>query len=478
MSCPRPAGFSRGLLILIAFHALIQGCATLPSVRLARQLPISQSDVPLEIEGPSGALSAGRAADTSEKITDGAKGTLLDAYLGTSAALIGEPLIIGNRVDLLVDGPDTYKAMFEAMKAARRSIDLESYIFDEVEQDGTLLSTLLAARVADGVQVRVLVDGVGSIGAGEMLEMLRSMGVRTCVFNPVKTTFFRPARLNHRDHRKIVVVDSDDAFAGGINFSRVYRSGSSLFSGGRGSSKGATAGGDAALEDGWRDTHVRIRGPGARRMSELFADTWAKQDCDVDGVVDTALAEVPKAGETVIQVIPSSPDSEQNLTYISVLGAVAFARVSIAVTMAYFVPDDRLEAELCAAAGRGVDVRMILPGFSDFTGVFHAGRAHYATLLACGVRLYEQQTAFLHAKTVVVDGVWSTVGSTNWDWRSFVHNDEVSVVVIDEAFAGRMRQLFEDDLANSTEITAEEWETRPWLDRVREKFWTGFEWLL
>jgi len=460
----RPAGslLASSLLVLAA------GCATLPSVRLARQLPLTESGLPLAVQGPSGELPRARADDASIRIAGAAEGTLLDTYLGMSAALIGEPLIIGNRVDLLVDGPQTYTAMFQAMQAARESIDLQSYIFDEVDQDGTRLSALLAARVASGVRVRVLVDGVGSLGAGATLEALRASGIRTCVFNPVASTFFRPARLNHRDHRKIVVVDGDDSFAGGINFSRVYRSGSSLFNSDR----------KQALLEGWRDTHVRIRGPGARRMAELFADTWAKQDCGAEPEVDAIREQVPKAGETVIQVIPSSPDSEQNLTYVSVLGAVAFARESIAVTMAYFVPDERLEDELCAAASRGVDVRLILPAFSDFTGVFYAGRAHYARLLEGGVRIYEQQNAFLHAKTVVVDGIWSTVGSTNWDWRSFVHNDEVSVVVIDEAFAGRMHALFEEDLANSREITATEWAERSWRDRALERFWVGFERLL
>lgn len=468
MRCLRPAGpFLASLLLVFA-----QGCATLPSVRLARQLPLTQSTVALQVEGPAGEVSSARAADTSQKIVGAAGGTLLDYYLGMSAQLIGEPLIIGNRTDLLVDGPATYKAMFEAMKAARRSIDLQSYIFDEVDQDGTLLSALLADRVRAGVQVRVLVDGVGSLAAGDALEALRTQGIRTCVFNPVGNTFFRPARLNHRDHRKIVVVDSDDAFAGGINFSRVYRKGSSP-----GSSVFRSAPKEA-VQEGWRDTHIRIRGPAARRLAELFADSWAKQDCGTDGEVTAVREQVPKGGETVVQVIPSSPDSERNLTYLSVVGAVAYARESIAVTMAYFVPDDTLEDQLCAAVARGVDVRMILPGFSDFTGVFHAGRSHYERLLAGGVRIYEQQNAFLHAKTVVVDGIWSTVGSTNWDWRSFVHNDEVSVVVIDEAFAARMLQLFEEDLKKSTQITAEDWKSRPWLDRVRETFWTGFERLL
>ena len=431
-------------------------------------MPLSQSDVALQIEGPAGSLSPARASDASEKLATSATGTLLDSYLGMSAKLIGEPLIIGNRVDLLVDGPETYAAMFAAMQAAKRTIDLQSYIFDEVDQDGIRLSALLVEKVAKGVKVRILVDGVGSINAGETLEALEEAGIRTCVFNPVQKSILRPDRLNHRDHRKIVVVDGHDSFAGGINFSRVYRSGS-------GPVRNAPK---EALAEGWRDTHVRIRGPGARRLAELFADTWAKQACPDGQSADVVREEVPKAGETVIQVVPSSPDSEQNLTYISVLGAVAFARRSIDVTMSYFVPDERLEDELCAAVARGVAVRMILPAFSDFTGVFHAGRAHYERLLKGGVRIFEQQTAFLHAKTVVVDGIWSTVGSTNWDWRSFVHNDEVSVVVIDESFATRMAALFAKDLAKSTEITAEAWEQRPWTDQFNEWFWTGFERLL
>ena len=146
--------------------------------------------------------------------------------------------------------------------------------------------------------------------------------------------------------------------------------------------------------------------------------------------------------------------------------------------MAYFVPDDQLEEELIAAVARGVSVRMILPGFSDFTGVFYAGRAHYARLLDGGVRIFEEQHAFLHAKTVVVDDIWSTVGSTNWDWRSFVLNDEVSVVVIDQAFATRMQKMFEDDLETSKEITPEQWQKRPRNEHFLEGFWSGFGRLL
>ena len=460
------------VVAVLAITSLVS-CATLPTVRLARQLPLSRLDQPITFEGPRGPLSPAKGAAASRLLAEEAKHSVLDDYLGLSSQQIGEPLIIGNRVDLLVDGPETYAAMFAALAAARHSIDIQSYIFDEVTHDGRTLSDVLVERLRAGVFVRVLVDGVGSSSAGPLLESLRTAGIETCVFNPVGSAFFRPARLNHRDHRKIVVVDGDDAFAGGINFSRVYNSGSAPYS----------RGAPASVKEGWRDTHVRIRGPGARRLAELFADTWSKQKCATPNEPAPAAAAavvvvVPKAGETVIQVIPSSPDSERNLTYVSVLGAVHFARKSIDVTMAYFVPDDTLETELLAAVQRGVSVRMIVPGFSDFTGVFYAGRAHDARLLEGGVRLYEQQNALLHAKTVVVDDIWSTVGSTNWDWRSFVHNDEVSVVVIDEAFAGLMQGLFRQDLEKATEITPEAWKARSRYDRFREGFWSGFQRLL
>ncbi len=463
------------MILALVAGSFLASCATLPSVRLSRQLPLSRTPVTINMVGPHGPITPAVEDRASEVLAANSVGTVLDGYLGLSHQLIGEPLIIGNRVELLVDGPETYTSMFASIQAASRSIDIESYIFDDVVHDGVSLSALLTERAAAGVKVRVLVDGVGSMGSGALLDELSAGGIVTCVFNPVAPSLWRPARLNHRDHRKILVVDGRDAYAGGINFSRVYRSGSAGFSWSR--SKGQSVEPrETALEQGWRDTQVRIEGPAARRLADLFAQTWKKQDCGEAG--DAADNEVAKAGDTVVQVIPSSPDSAQNQTYISVLGAIAFAKTSIEVTMAYFIPDKQLEDELIAAAQRGVSVKLILPSFSDFAGVFYAGRYHYARLLKGGVQIFEQQNAFLHAKTVVVDHVWSTVGSTNWDWRSFVLNDEISIVVIDEAFANRMRQLFESDLENSTRITLEGWQKRSWHERLRERFWATFERLL
>lgn len=453
------------VLALLAFQVF--SCATLPSLRLARELPLSRTEQVLSLEGPQGPVSPDQAARASAGLGRLAEGTVLDRYLTMSEELIGEPLLIGNQVELLVDGPATYGALFAAIRAARQTVDIQAYIFEAVEHRGEALAELLRDRLAAGVRVRVLADGVGSLASAPDLEALAEAGVITCIFNPLPRSFFRPDLLNHRDHRKITVIDGSHAFTGGINFSRVYRSGSSGFS----------RPPAPTLDEGWRDTHVGIQGPGARRLGELFEESWRKQGCPGSEAPVPARS-VAAAGGTVLQVVPSSPDSARNLTYLAVLGAVTYARESIDVTMAYFVPDDQLEEALMDAARRGVAVRLILPAFSDFTGVFHAGRAHYDRLLAAGVKIYEQESAFLHAKTVVVDGIWSAIGSTNWDWRSFVHNDEVTVVIIDEGFAGRMMALFRQDLADARAITLAEWRARPWRFRAQERFWVMFQWLL
>ncbi|MEZ4282322.1 MAG: phospholipase D-like domain-containing protein [Myxococcota bacterium] len=185
-------------------------------------------------------------------------------------------------------------------------------------------------------------------------------------------------------------------------------------------------------------------------------------------------AALARAGETVVQIVPSSPDSNRSQTYVSVLAGVRFARRTVFVTMAYFIPDERLEKELMDAARRGVEVRLVLPSFSDAAAAFYAGRSHYDRLLAAGVRIHEHESAFVHAKTAVIDGIWSTVGSTNWDLRSFVHNDEVSIVVIDEGFAARMERLFRKDLALSSEVTHAKWRARGPGQRFLEGFWSLF----
>jgi cardiolipin synthase len=293
--------------------------------------------------------------------------------------------------------------------------------------------------------------------------------VSLCAFNPLNPLDDRFSGLNQRDHRKIVVVDGERAFAGGINFSQAYRIASKQAKR-RGFSR------RQSLDQGWRDTHIGIRGTGATHLQELFRETWQRAECEgeVPGVPESAV----RAGDTVVQIVPSSPSDETNVIYATLLSVITYAHKSIDVTMAYFVPDDTLEKALKDAARRGVRVRIILPAYSDFSGVFYAGRAHYKDLLEAGVKLYELESAFLHSKSIVVDDVWSSIGSTNFDWRSFVHNDEISVCVIDESFATEMTRMFGADLAESREITLQAWKKRGMRERFKEWLWLPLQYWL
>ncbi len=221
------------------------------------------------------------------------------------------------------------------------------------------------------------------------------------------------------------------AFAGGVNFSQAYRIASKQART-RGFSK------QKSLEQGWRDTHIALRGTAARHLERLFRDDLAR-----GGMRGGSVAGVQRGGRRARAIrscrsFASTPDDDSNDIYATLLSVITYAQRSIDVTMAYFVPDDALENALKDAARRGVVVRIILPSYSDFSGVFYAGRAHYDELLESGVKLYELESAFLHSKSIVVDGVWSSIGSTNFDWRSFVHNNEISVCVIDDEFAEAM----------------------------------------
>jgi cardiolipin synthase len=232
-----------------------------------------------------------------------------------------------------------------------------------------------------------------------------------------------------------------------------------------------------AKKDGWRDTQIQVQGPAVLEMQRLFLQSWAKQKCPAMTELNYLPAPL-EAGGTLLRINASSVDMNRNATYIDALSAVTFAVKSIDLTMAYFSPDSQLEDALRAAARRGVKVRLLLPGLSDFGGILHAGRAHYGRLLKDGIEIYEERRSLLHAKTLSIDSIWSTVGSANWDWLSFARNDEINVVVIDQGFAGEMRAVFDDDLTQATPIEADEWKKRPLKQKLREWFWVFWERML
>lgn len=454
--------------VAFALMAALSACASfrpLPAPPTADAEPELST---LSVIGPNGQLDRKARERLTQRLARFGDDNLLERHLATMQAVSDAPLITGNRVKLLVDGPRSYAAMFTAIAGAKQHINIEMYIFDEAHHGEQALTDLLVDRATHGVAINVMYDAFGS-GATppEVFDKLRAGGVKLCAFNPLDPTANRTGDFTQRDHRKIVVVDAQQAFTGGINFSATYTS----------SSRGRRPLVVDAKKDGWRDTQILVQGPAALEMQRLFLQSWAKQKCL--GLAALNYLPAPReAGSTLLRIEASSVDSRRNETYIAALSAVTFAVKSIDLTMAYFSPDSQLEDALRAAAKRGVKVRLLLPGLSDFGGIVEAGRAHYSRLLKDGIEIYEERRSLLHAKTLAIDDIWSTVGSANWDWLSFARNDEINIVVIDQGFAGEMRALFEDDLTQATPITAEGWKKRSFKQKMRERFWVTWERML
>jgi cardiolipin synthase len=457
-------------LLVLCGAAALAGCKALPQYQFARSLPLSRSDTPVDLVSPEGMVGRAASLRTTRQLAATGDTALLDYHLAAMRDLGAPPLLTGNAVQLLIDGPRTYHAMFTAIEQAHRYVFVESFIFEEAIEGDRHLSELLKQASARGVRVYVVYDAVGSLTTDkEFLGDLKQASVALCVFNPLNPLDERFSGVNQRDHRKIVVVDGEQAFAGGVNFSHAYRI----------ASRQARRGGlskQQAIDEGWRDTHIALRGTASRELERLFRDTWSRARCE--GELPAFPGQVVKAGDTLVQIVASTPADERNVIYATLLSVITYAQKSIDITMAYFVPDDALEGALRDAAKRGVKVRMILPSYSDFSGVFYAGRAHYDELLESGVALYELESAFLHSKSIVVDGIWSSIGSTNFDWRSFVHNDEISVCVIDEGFARQMNQAFDADLADSHPVTLAEWKKRGFAERFKEMMWLPIQYWL
>lgn len=404
---------------------------------------------------------------------------LLNRQLAAMSTFDDVDLYAHNHATLLVDGPATFAAMFQDIERARHTVLLQTYILEDSSVADRLLA-LLMRKKAEGVAVVLLYDAIGSIGTRSPFEKLNAAGIPTCPFNPV-SPLTRPGYwdITHRDHRKILVVDRQFAFTGGINISEVYSSGSFSWGG----SRKARADGE---DRGWRDTQIRIAGPAAVRLDDLVRASWVKQGCKGElppppapTPASTATPPTPRpamaAPEQMVRIVASSPDDDASRIYAMLLAAIDASQRSVHMTMAYFAPGEDMVAALCDAARRGVDVQLILPSKSDFSPVLHAGRSYYAQLLGAGVKIHELQDAVLHAKTAVIDGVVSTVGSSNLDWRSFTSNDEVNAVVFGDDFGDAMDRMFQQDLANSRPVTAGQWAQRPLLQKAKEALSRLFE---
>ncbi len=362
------------------------------------------------------------------------------------------PFLAGNRVKLLVDGPASFAALAEAIRSARTRVDMESYEFDDVA-GGEFSDILLAARQR-GVEVNLIYDAWGaSTTSAALFERLRRGRVRVLEYNPLQPNNRVPVQVNARDHRKLLCVDGAVAITGGVNISRVYEN---------------PPGSEPANPRGetWRDTDVRIEGPVVAQFEHFFMETWRGQK-------GPDLAEPPPAphagqGGTLVQAIDGAPEDGKPLIYRTLLAAITLAQTSVHLTTGFFVPTPDLTRALEAAARRGVDVQVIMPGHSTSDAAVAAGRSKYGDLLEAGVKLHEFQGRVLHAKTAVIDGAWSAVGSSNLDWRSTIWNNEIDAIILGPEFGGQMEAVFQADVATSKTIGLADWRRRGLGERVRE----------
>ena len=440
-----------------ALLLLLGACGSLPRIvpDMARSAPAAH------VEGARGPLSAARSKEILDGLRSGANQTdVLDRHLALEQAISDSPLLAGNKVQLLQNGPATYEAMFAAIRAARDHINMETYIIEN-DEIGQQFAEVLMEKQRQGVQVHLLRDSVGTLGTPtEFFQNMVDAGVKVTEFNPVNPLTAKAGwDVNQRDHRKLLIVDGKTAFLGGINISSVYASGSFV----------RRRPAPPTDKQPWRDTDLQIEGPAVAELQKLFVQTWEKQQGEALAP-RTFFPALTRQGNELVHTIGSSPDDPYSLIYATLISAINSAEREVLLANAYFVPDSQLIASLKAAVARGVDVKLVLPARTDSALVFHAGRSHYTELLRDGVKVYERRHALLHAKTALIDGVWSTVGSTNLDWRSFLHNQELNAVILGAEFGQRMHQAFENDLAESQQITLEQWEQRSLDLRVKEMF--------
>jgi cardiolipin synthase len=362
--------------------------------------------------------------------------------------LLGPPLLPGNHVEELRNGDGFFPPMLDAIRSAQRSITFETYIYWSGDI-GKEFADALAERSRAGVKVHVLLDWIGSAKmASDLLDEMREAGVQVQKFHPPHP--LRLHRMNNRTHRKLLVVDGRVGFTGGAGIAPQWT-------------------GDAQDPEHWRDTHFRVRGPVVAQMQSVFLDNWIKATGVVVHGPDYFPALEP-AGEHLCQMFSSSPDGGSESMELMYLLGITAASKTIDLAASYFVPDALFTRTLVDALRRGVRVRIVVPGeHIDSAVVRRASRARWGPLLEAGATIAEYRPTMFHCKVLVIDELLVSVGSTNFDNRSFRLNDEATLNVFDAAFAARQTRLFERDLANATPMTFEQWRRRPRREKVVER---------
>ena len=368
-------------------------------------------------------------------------------FVRSMGQLLGPAIVPGNRVTTYVNGDQAFPAMLQAIARARRSIAMETYIYWS-GQIGQQIAAALAERARAGVRVHLLMDWFGSRRiASAQIDFMTAAGVEVQRYNPL--IWYDLLRVNHRDHRKLLIVDGEVGFTGGMGIADLWL-------------------GNAESPDHWRDSMFRLEGPAVGQMQAAFMDNWMKSSLRVlDG--EAYFPALPTAGDDYAQVFYSSPrDGVENVRLMYLL-SIAAAQKSIRLSVPYFVPGSLTVGKLVDACNRGVQVEIIVPGArTDSPAVRHASRAKWGPLLEAGVRIYEYEPTMYHCKTMIVDDVWVTVGSANVDNRSFKLNDEANLNVFSEAVAAEQIRIFEQDKGKSHLVTCEEWRNRSLGKRLME----------
>lgn len=442
--------------LLLAAIALFfaAGCGTVPDANaLLHTNPLYL--VSPKFVGPDGPVTPAQAQHIITVLEDHQQvpSDLLARDIAFEQAISGVPLTLGNKVTLLENGAATYAAMLSAIRGAHDSINMEMYIFS----DGTIGQTFadaLIERQRHGVEVNLMYDAVGSLSTSRsFFDRLRRNGVTVTEYRPLNP-FASVLHWTHRNHRKMLIVDGRIAFTGGINVSEVYSSGFH-------SEK------TAPLEY-WRDTDIELEGPAVAEFQHLFVSEWNYQH----GLVLMPRDYFPplqREGTDIVRAIASVPERFSSI-YVTLISAIANSETNVYITDAYFAPDHQMLHALEHAARRGVDVELLVPSQSDVLLTVSAARSDYSDLLKSGVKIYEWRGEMLHAKTATLDGVWSTVGTSNLDWWSIARDNEVNAVILSHSFARDMEQMFKNDLSSARQIELAQWKKRGMRERVDETF--------
>jgi cardiolipin synthase A/B len=375
------------------------------------------------------------------------------SFFPTIEAHTDAPIIGGNRIDILLNGDETFPAMLRDIKTAKSTITFAQYLYE----DGPIaydLAQAFAERCRAGIEANILLDSHGTRTPAEIPRIMTEAGCHLQYFRRVQAPQvifpWKLLRYNYRNHRRILVIDGRIGFTGGYGISAAWM-------------------GDGRTEDHWRETNARMEGPIVKYLQAAFTESWLETTGKLLGG-DGYFPRLEPRGNVPAQIVKSSPVGGSFQNYMLFLLSITSAKKSILITNPYFIPDDRMVEALLHAATRGVRVIVLVPGKIDHKITYRASRSNYGRLLAGGIHIFEYMPGLMHAKTMVVDGVWATIGSTNFDNRSFALNEELNLTIYHVPLAQRLQTIFDEDVKHSKRITYEEWRSRGLGERFFELF--------